>query len=342
MKFLLRLIMLVAAIALAVTALAYRYTNQAMNKPLAISEPFNLVVKKGDTARKLGTALEARGAIENGRMFSLYARFNQFAPNIKAGEYNITPKDTPHTLLERIVKGSVVQRGVTLVEGNTTKNFVATLNQRLPQGKTHPIKLADLMASVGSKQHPEGQFFPDTYYFTQEATPLDILTRAYAVMQKILAEEWANRAEGLPYKTPYEALIMASIVEKETGDPSERAQIAGVFVRRLQKGMRLQTDPTVIYGIGDAYTGNITRKHLRTPTPYNTYTQDGLPPTPIANPGREAIHAALHPEAGTSLYFVAKGDGSHQFSDTLQQHQRAVRQYQLQRRANYRSAPKPQ
>ena len=169
----------------------------------------------------------------------------------------------------------------------------------------------------------------------------DLLKQANARLEAVLAEEWDKRAEGLPYREPYDALIMASLIEKETGVPEERGEIAGVFVRRLRIGMRLQTDPTVIYGMGERYNGRITRNDLREPTPYNTYTIDGMPPTPIALVGREAIRAALNPVAGSSLYFVARGDGSHVFSNTLEQHNRAVREYQIKRRADYRSSPAP-
>ena len=179
--------------------------------------------------------------------------------------------------------------------------------------------------------HPEGQFFADTYAFPRGTTDVEYLQRAKRTMDTILAEEWENRAPDLPFETPYEALILASIVEKETAVAAERPLIAGVFVSRLNIGMRLQTDPTVIYGIGDAFDGDIRRKDLTTDTPYNTYTRAGLPPTPIAMVGREAIHAVMHPESTTALYFVSKGNGTHQFSETLEQHNAAVRKYQLNR-----------
>ena len=188
-------------------------------------------------------------------------------------------------------------------------------------------------------QHPEGRFFPDTYRYVRGMSDSDLLRQAHEKLTRVLDEEWQQRAEGLPYREPYQALIMASLVEKETGAAHERGEIAGVFIRRLRLGMLLQTDPTVIYGLGERYTGNLTRAHLREPTPYNTYTNPGLPPTPIAMVGREAIRAALNPRAGDSLYFVARGDGTHVFSRSLDEHNRAVREYQLKRRADYRSSP---
>jgi UPF0755 protein len=188
---------------------------------------------------------------------------------------------------------------------------------------------------------PEGRFFPDTYRFVRGVSDVELLKKAFDRLDEVLAKEWENRSADAPYSEPYQALIMASLVEKETGVPQERGQIAGVFVRRMALGMQLQTDPTVIYGLGDRYTGKLTRAHLKEPTPYNTYVIPGLPPTPIAMVGREAIHAALNPVEGNSLYFVARGDGSHVFSDDLDAHNSAVREFQLKRRADYRSSPAP-
>lgn len=240
-------------------------------------------------------------------------------------------------------RGEVVQYSLTLVEGWNFRQLRSALqNQPKLQQTLDGLSDAEIMAHIGAPElHPEGRFFPDTYRFTRGTSDADLLRRAYARLEQVLEEEWQQRSEGLPYQNAYQALVMASIIEKETGVPEERGEIAGVFVRRLARGMLLQTDPTVIYGMGERYKGRITRTDLRTPTPYNTYTNAGLPPTPIAMVGREAIHAALHPADGTSLYFVARGDGSHVFSDTLDQHNRAVREYQLKRRADYRSSPLP-
>jgi len=200
----------------------------------------------------------------------------------------------------------------------------------------------ELMARLGHADvFPEGRFFPDTYRYVRGMSDVDLLKQAYNRLDEVLAEEWTRRAADVPYVDPYHALIMASLVEKETGVPQERAQIAGVFVRRLQMGMLLQTDPTVIYGLGERYNGKLTRASLKEPTPYNTYVIAGLPPTPISLVGREAIHAALNPVPGSSLYFVARGDGSHVFSADLDAHNNAVREFQLKRRADYRSSPAP-
>ncbi|MNZ91396.1 putative aminodeoxychorismate lyase [compost metagenome] len=235
----------------------------------------------------------------------------------------------------------MVQYSLTLVEGWSFRQLRAALagQERLEQTLAG-LDDATLMQRLGlDGQHPEGRFFPDTYRYVRGMRDIDLLRQAHERLESVLDEEWRQRAEDLPYREPYQALIMASLVEKETGAAEERDEIAGVFVRRLRAGMLLQTDPTVIYGLGERYAGNLTRAHLREPTPYNTYVHAGLPPTPIAMVGREAIHAALHPAAGDSLYFVARGDGTHVFSRSLDEHNRAVREFQLKRREDYRSSP---
>ena len=241
---------------------------------------------------------------------------------------------TPAALLDLLVSGKVIEYSLTLVEG-------WTFAQVLEATRSHPVLVqslapdagpGDVMTALGHPgEHPEGRYFPDTYQFPRGTTDLQVLARSYDRMAEVLAREWDARAEGLPITDPYEALTLASIVEKETGRAEERPAIAGVFVRRLEKGMLLQTDPTVIYGLGDAFDGNLRRRDLERDTPYNTYTRAGLTPTPICMPGRDAIHAVLHPADGDALYFVATGDGGHHFSATLSEHNRAVRRYQLNR-----------
>lgn len=238
-------------------------------------------------------------------------------------------EDVPPSDYTQVRAQSDTRYRVALAEGVTSWQVVDALSR------------LDVLEGDVAEVPAEGTLAPDSYEVIPGQTRADLLARMTAAQQSILAEAWANRVDGLPLASPEEALILASIIEKETGVPGERGEIAGVFVRRLARGMLLQTDPTVIYGMGEKYKGRITRTDLRTPTPYNTYTNAGLPPTPIAMVGREAIHAALHPADGTSLYFVARGDGSHVFSDTLNQHNRAVREYQLKRRADYRSSPPP-
>lgn len=197
------------------------------------------------------------------------------------------------------------------------------------------------MARLGlAGEHPEGRFFPETYYFPRGTSDVEFLKRAYRTMEERLQQEWSRRADGLPYRNAYQALILASIVEKEAAEPSERREIAGVYVRRLRRGMRLESDPTVIYGLGDAFDGNLTRRNLRRPTPYNTYLRKGLPPTPIAMPGGAAIHAALNPAPGDALFFVARGDGTHYFSANLSEHRRAVERYQLRPSRRQNGAPR--
>lgn len=302
--------------------------------PVRIAEPeLAFEVQRGTGIRQLAADLTARGLIRHPWYFLLLARERGDGGRLKAGEYRLVRGMTPAEVLDRLVSGRVVVYPITLVEGWTYRQALAAI---LADGHfgadLEGLSGEALMAALGHPgEHPEGRFFPDTYSFPRRTTGLAVLKRAYAEMDRVLAEEWAGRAADLPLKTPYEALILASIIEKETGLAAERAEIGGVFVRRLRAGMRLQTDPTVIYGLGERFDGNLRRADLRQPTPYNTYVITGLPPTPIALPGRAAIHAALHPQDGDSLYFVARGDGGHVFSATLDQHNRAVGQYQLRR-----------
>jgi len=279
----------------------------------------------------LAADLEAQGVISNAIYLRLLGRWTDQAAKIQAGEYRIRPGTTPQGLLRQLVEGRVIEHSITLVEGWTFVQVMDALRR-------HPA-LDQTLASLTGEQimqrlnhggeHPEGRFFPDTYHFPRGTRDEDVLRRAYDEMAALLDAEWWQRAPLLPLQSPYEALILASIVERETALASERAEIAGVFVRRLQQGIRLQTDPSVIYGMGDAFAGNLTRRDLEEDTPYNTYVHTGLTPTPICMPGRDSVRAALHPAAGDSLYFVARGDGSHEFSATLTAHNRAVRRYQL-------------
>jgi UPF0755 protein len=273
----------------------------------------------------------------------LYGRWTGLDQQIKRGEYRLPPQSTALSLLQLLTSGKVIQYRVTLPEGITLARAVEILAQQ--EELEHELTGPDdprILALVEPYEEAEGLFFPDSYHFARGDSDWEVLQRAHRVMLDTLADEWGEREPDLPYETPYEALVMASIIERETGLPEERRDIAGVFVRRMKKGMRLQTDPTVIYGLGETFDGNLKRSHLKdSDNPYNTYRHHGLPPTPIALPGRAAIHAALHPRKGSSLYFVARGDGGHVFSDTLAEHERAVRKYQLQRRADYRSSPGP-
>jgi UPF0755 protein len=288
----------------------------------------------GGTIASVARDLEGEGILPKPLYLHLLARHEGKARGLKAGEYSIPVGITPLELLDLLASGRVIQYPLTLVEG---WNFGQVLDA-LKASDTIVHTLEDLdsagiMTRLGRPgMHPEGQFLPDTYHFPRGAEDLQVLRRAMEAMDRLLAEQWQGRAPELPLESPYQALILASIIEKETGVAGERPQIAGVFVRRLRRGMKLQTDPTVIYGLGEAFDGNIRRADLKRDTPYNTYTRKGLPPTPIAMPGRDALHAALHPADGDGLYFVARGDGSHQFSATLAEHNRAVREYQLKKK----------
>lgn len=340
------LLMLEAGLLLAGLLVAFAGWQQrvTLEQPLNISAERMLDVPAGATPGGLLNRLEEEGVLRNAFWLRQYWRFNLSNASLHSGEYRLTPGMSAAALLGLWQRGEVVQYSVTLVEGWSFRQVRAALAKQSKLEQTlATVDDAELMARLGRPgENPEGRFFPDTYRFVRGMRDIDLLKQARERLDQVLAEEWSRRADRLPYADPYQALIMASLVEKETGMPNERGQIAGVFVRRLQTGMLLQTDPTVIYGLGERYNGNLTRDHLREPTPYNTYVISGLPPTPIALAGREAIHAALHPSAGKSLYFVARGDGSHVFSETLGEHNQAVRDFQLKRRNGYRSSPTPQ
>lgn len=277
-----------------------------------------------------------RGVIHSDWVLPVYARLNPQAANIKAGDYRIDASASLPSLMNDITNGKVVVYNITVVEGKTFKDLRASLVQTAGIEHTLNDKTdAQIATLLGIDGSPEGWFMPETYQFHRGSSDLELLKRMYGEMQRTLEQEWPNRADGLPLANPYQALILASIIEKETGVASERPQIAGVFVRRLQKDMLLQTDPSVIYGAAD-YHGDLTRKHLQTDTPYNTYINKGLPPTPIALPGKASIQAALHPADGDSLYFVADGKGGHTFSATYEEHQQAVARYLKQQQQ-----PKP-
>ena len=300
----------------------------------------NIQVKAGDSLSTLVKRWHAQELVEHPNTLLLYARLTN-KQLIHRGEYDIKA-DTSHAqLLKQLNAGKVKQHFITLVEGWTYRQALDhMLSNKVLESSSVNWRTTESLDGYQPQLGMEGMIYPDTYAVSKGENVNELLQRAHRRLIAVLNEEWSNRAASLPYESAYEALIMASIVEKETGQDNERAKIAGVFVRRLMKGMRLQTDPTVIYGLGEQYQGNIKRVHLRTPSAYNTYMIHGLPPTPIALVGREAIHAALHPLDGDSLYFVAKGDGSHYFSATLAEHEAAVKEYQIKRRAKqYRSSP---
>lgn len=303
---------------------------RTLNSPLAIGEePVVLDVPPGSSLIKLGDELEARGMLKHSRMLAWYARLTGDATRIRAGEYAIRPGTTPIGLLEKLVSGDVIMHQLTIVEGWRFADLLRVV-------RAHPaITATDLdeegiMAALGKPGvHPEGQFLPDTYTFPRGTRDIDLLGWAHRALEAKLDDAWARRSAGVSVSTPYEALILASIIEKETALDRERRLISGVFHERLRRGMRLETDPTVIYGLGEVFDGDLRRRDLAADTPYNTYTRHGLPPTPIALPSAASIDAAVDPEQSGAIFFVATGlpDGSHHFSATLEEHNRAVRQY---------------
>lgn len=329
---------------IAVLGLGYAWVSfqQWLTTPLTIAgESYSYELESGKSISFLAHDLASKKILTHPRWLGWYARYRQ-QEKIHTGEYLLERGITPLQLLQKLNNGEVVLHQVTFLEGWTFRQIITALHaqpelQQLLANKSHAEQLALLNLPIS---HLEGWFYPDTYTFSKGATDIELLTQAYKAMRKVLDQAWAEKDLNLPYSNAYQALIMASIVEKETGSAAERQQIAGVFVRRLQLGMKLQTDPTVIYGMGDIYIGKIGKDDLMRPTPYNTYVIDGLPPTPIAIPGKASLYAALHPAEGKALYFVAKGDGTSEFSNTLLEHQRATERYQLQRRSDYRSTPK--
>lgn len=274
--------------------------------------------------------MQQAGVLPSDWLFVLLARGLGKAAQIKPGNYEIETPVTPLQLLDMISKGRVEQSSVSIIEGWTFKQLRATLDAEPSlHHDTLNLSEAEILKLIGaSERDAEGLFFPDTYNFASGSSDVAVLKRAYQLMQRNLQESWKNRSPNLPFETPYQALILASIVEKETGKASDRGMIAAVFVNRLRKKMLLQTDPTVIYGMGDKFDGNLHKRDLLTDTPYNTYTRNGLTPTPIALPGLGAIQSALHPAQSNALYFVARGDGSSYFSSTLAEHNNAVNRYQ--------------
>ena len=308
--------------------------QQALKETLNIeSEKLDYSIKSGRSLSSVIYDLANKNIIKHPRYLLWYAKFNGLSNKMKTGDYRLTSELSSKQFLNDIFSGKVIQFSLTVIEGWSFQQLLDAINQH-PHIKHTITELPkdNIMQHLGLEGHYEGQFLPDTYHFPKHVTDVDFLKRAYASMQTVLKQEWNQREAGLVYKNPYEALIMASIVEKETGLASERQQISGVFLRRLEKNMRLQTDPTVIYGMADDFKGNLRKRDLLRDTPYNTYRRHGLPPTPIALPGKEAIYAALHPAEGDALYFVARGDGSHKFSATLKEHNNAVIKYQLKGR----------
>ncbi len=300
-------------------------------QPITTGEPvIPFTVLAGSGVGVASQQMVDAGVPVNPLMFSILARVTQKAARIKAGSYELKPNTSPRRLLDQLVRGEFAQESLTIIEGWTFKQMrAAVLANKGLKHETAEMSDAELMSKLSSDYKiPEGLFFPDTYLFAKGSPDLHIYKQAHSALMAHLDTAWKKRDPSLPYATPYQALTMASIVEKETGQKSERAMIAGVFVNRLKTGMLLQTDPTVIYGMGAKYEGKIRKRDLETDTPYNTYTRSGLPPTPIALPGLQSLEAALSPAKTEALYFVSRGDGTSKFSDNLNDHNKAVNQFQ--------------
>ncbi|RYY68638.1 MAG: endolytic transglycosylase MltG [Comamonadaceae bacterium] len=327
MRFLKTLLLLGLLAAVALAGVGWWWVE----RPLPLQTPtVELAIEPGTVPRAVARAVRDAGVDVAPDLLYAWFRISGQGPQIKAGNYELEAGITPRRLLDKLARGEEALRAVTLVEGWTFRQVRAALakgDQLKPDVRDLPdVEVMKLLGKPGL--HPEGRFFPDTYTYSKGSSDLAVLRRAMHAMDKRLAEAWARRAPDVAVKTPDEALILASIVEKETGRAADRTMIASVFHNRLRIGMPLQTDPTVIYGMGASFNGNLRRVDLQTDTPWNTYTRPGLPPTPIAMPGKESLLAAVQPAAGKFLYFVAKGDGTSHFSATLDEHNRAVNRYQ--------------
>jgi len=334
---------LLAALAIAVIVLAggALYARHWLSQPLPLgAAPIVIEVQPGQSLTAVTRDLAARGLVRHPRLLALYGRFTGVDSRMRAGEFSIKPGTTPRGLLQAFVSGALVQHSVTIVEGWTFRELRKALAaEPALEHATRGLSDAALMRALGEDgRHPEGLFFPDTYLFGKGTRDLDVLRQSRERMRKELAAAWGARHENLPLTDEYEALILASIIERETARPDERTRIAGVFVERLRRGMRLQTDPTVIYGLGEKFDGNLRRSDLERDGPYNTYTRKGLPPTPIALPGTDALRAAVQPDERGELFFVATGagDGRHTFSKTLAEHEAAVKEYLVRYRQQNR------
>lgn len=336
-----RRLVLFAVLMLIVAGLGLFWLRHWWMTPVSHEHSVRIEVTAGSSVAAISRQLAVSGVITQPRLWQWVVRAQGRDGDLRRGEYELTGALTPAQVLDVLVKGDVVHYSVTLPEGITAREALGLLHQQpVLLRRLESLDSAQILTMIEPFNHPEGLFFPDTYHYVRGDSDLSILRAAHQRMLHQLDAAWNARTAELPLNDRYEALIMASIVEKETGVIRERGQIAGVFARRLELGMRLQTDPTTIYGLGPEFDGNLRRKHLRdSANIYNTYRINGLPPTPIALPGRGALDAAVNPEPGETLYFVARGDGTHQFSATLAAHEQAVRRWQLKRREDYRSAP---
>lgn len=334
-RVLMGLFALIAALLILTASAAMWWLDRPLGMPASVSgeRPLDVTIAPGTSARRLASQLSRAGIQTPDWALFAYFRLSGESRRIQAGSYEFVPGLTPKALLGKMVRGEQAYRQLTLIDGwNYRQVFHVVESAPDVQQDTAAMDVSEIMAIIGKPGvHPEGQFFPDTYRFPKNAKASSILRTASVALDRKLAQAWAERDDGLPLKSPREALILASIIEKETGAPQDRADIGGVFINRMRIGMRLQTDPTVIYGLGERFDGNLRKVDLQTDTVYNTYTRAGLPPTPIAMPSYASMIAAVQPSNTKAFYFVARGDGTSQFSVTLAEHNAAVRRYILKR-----------